>query len=216
MALDWKDLAGTLIKTGAPIIGTALLGPLGGTLGGIAGKLIADALGVEATPEAVEKAIHTDPAGASAALANADAQWQALAEMAKADAADRTAQAQAINQTIREETAKGVSWWHWRHLLGYVPVALGAELVVLVPMMAFGALTAADVTALLGAITAPLTILSGLLGYVAQDSTKLKTTAITGEHAPSMADGVIGAVKKVVTKVPTKPVIIGKPVGSRD
>ena len=107
--MDWKDLAGTLIKTGAPIIGGALGGPLGATVGGFAGKLIADALGVEATPEAVSEAIRNDPLAAEK-LVNADAQWQAMAEIAKADATDRTEQSKAINETQRSEIASGVSW----------------------------------------------------------------------------------------------------------
>ena len=55
----------------------------------------------------------------AAAEAEAQARWPALAEIAKAEAADRTAQALAINETIRAEVAAGVSWWHWRHLMGY-------------------------------------------------------------------------------------------------
>jgi hypothetical protein len=212
--MDWKDLAGTLIKTGAPIIGTALGGPLGGTVGGIAGKLIADALGVPATPEAVHEAIQADPAGASVALASADAKWQAMAEIAKADAADRTAQSQALNETIRTEIATGMSWWHWRNLLGYVPVVIGAEVAGMVPFVALGKITASDMVAIITAITPLVVTFSGLLGYVAQDTTKLKTTAITGEHAPSATDNVVNAIKKVVGKQPT--VSIGKPVGSRD
>jgi hypothetical protein len=212
--MDWKDLAGTLIKTGAPIIGGALGGPLGATVGGFAGKLVADALGVEATPEAVHEAIQADPAAASVALASADAKWQAMAEIAKADAADRTAQSQALNETIRTEIATGMSWWHWRNLLGYVPVVIGAEVAGMVPFVALGKITAPDMVAIITAITPLVVTFSGLLGYVAQDTTKLKTTAITGEHAPSATDNVVSAIKKVVGKQPT--VSIGKPAGARD
>jgi hypothetical protein len=63
----------------------------------------------------------------------------------------------------------------------------------------------ADVAALT-AITTALTsaipffvILAGFNGYIAQDSTRLKATAITGEHAPSVAatvDKVVKAVKR--------------------
>lgn len=216
--MDWKDLAGTLIKTGAPIIGGALGGPLGATVGGFAGKLLADALGVEATPEAVHEAIQADPAGAAVALGNADAQWQAMAEIAKAEAADRTAQGQAINETIRAEVVAGVSWYHWRHILGYVVVAW-----FVAPLPAFFMLTfkfspeaATALTALLGAAVPVTVSMSALLGYVAQDTTKLKTTAITGEHAPSITDSIVKQVKAITTKVPTKPTVIGKPIGSRD
>jgi len=87
--MDWKDLAGTLAKAGAPIIGAALGGPIGGTIGGIVGKFIAEALGVEETPEAVNNAIQTgDPATVNAALASADAQAQVELEKLKAYLAD--------------------------------------------------------------------------------------------------------------------------------
>lgn len=210
--MDWKDLAGTLIKTGAPIIGTALGGPLGGTIGGIAGRVIADALGVDPTPEAVNTAIQTDPLAASK-LAGADAQWQALAEIAKANAADRTAQSQALNETIREEIPR-VPWWHWRHLLGYVLVALGLEVVTLVPLIVMGKITATDLAAIITALTPITTVFAALNGYIAQDTNKLKATAITGEHPPSIADSIASTVKKVVGKQPS--VTIGKPAGSRD
>ena len=42
MKLDWKDLAQTVIGLGAPSLGMAL----GRPLGGVAGKILADALGV--------------------------------------------------------------------------------------------------------------------------------------------------------------------------
>jgi hypothetical protein len=208
--MDWKDLAGTLIKTGAPLIGTALGGPLGGTIGGFAGKLVADALGVEATPEAVSAAVAADPAGAADKLANADAQWQAMAEIAKADAADRTGQSQAINETIRAE-ASVVSWWHWRHLLGYVPVALGLEMAALLPAMALGYTKPDMVVAAIGALTTPLTVFAGLLGYVAQDTTKRHMVAQTGEPQPSISDSLVKTLGKVIGKKK-----IAAPAGSRD
>ncbi len=54
MKLDWKDLAQTVIGLGAPMLGLALGGPLGGA----AGKILADALGAAtATPAGVSEAI---------------------------------------------------------------------------------------------------------------------------------------------------------------
>lgn len=113
MEFDWKPLAGALIKAGAPVIGTALGGPLGGAAGGMLGGILANALGVENTPEAVQEAITTrDPAEVNAALARADAEaaakWDAIAKIAQAEAADRTAQAQAINETLRSENAQSL------------------------------------------------------------------------------------------------------------
>ena len=93
--MDWKDLAGTLVKAGAPIIGGALGGPIGTMIGGAIGNVVANALGVEATPEAVDKAIATTPpevlvAKLSAAEAEAQAKWPALADMVKAQEEGRT------------------------------------------------------------------------------------------------------------------------------
>src|ERR1700761_168383 len=55
--MDWKDIAGVVGKA-APILGTAL----GGPIGGLAGALVASALGAENTPDAVSKALEADPA----------------------------------------------------------------------------------------------------------------------------------------------------------
>lgn len=204
MDLDWRSIAGVVAplapKLGA-VLGTAIGGPFGSVIGGLAGSAIAATFGTEATPEAVGKAIAEDPKAADklARLEERRGQEilaQAQAEIARAEQQGLTNRANIteINTTIREENAKGVSWWHWRHCLGYVPVALGAELVVLVPMMAFGALTAADVTALIGAITVPLTIFSGLLGYVAQDTSAVKVAAMTGQPVPGILSSVIKGV----------------------
>jgi hypothetical protein len=93
--MDWRDIAGKLAQAGAPIIGGALGGPIGGLIGSAIGNVVADALGVEPTPEAVDKAIATTPpevlvAKLSAAEAEAQAKWPALAEMVKAQEEGRT------------------------------------------------------------------------------------------------------------------------------
>jgi len=56
---DWKGLAASLGKV-APVLGTILGGPVGGAVGG-AVSVLTGALGVEGTPEAIEKALATDP-----------------------------------------------------------------------------------------------------------------------------------------------------------
>jgi hypothetical protein len=63
LAVDWKSIAGAVAPL-APNIGKVLgagLGPVGAIVGGLAGEAIAAAFGTEATPEAVGKAIATDP-----------------------------------------------------------------------------------------------------------------------------------------------------------
>lgn len=197
--MDWKDLAGTLARTGAPIIGAALGGPLGGTIGGVIGNIVANALGVDPTPEAVNTAITTgDPATVQAQLSSADAQaaakWDAITKIAQAQAEVDKVNIQQINETIRAENAQGVPWWHWRHLLGYVPVLTGVEVASLLPLFLAGKITPTDMVAVIGAITPFLTIVSALLGYVAQDTTKLKTVAMVGEHQ----DTITSSIAKVI------------------
>lgn len=217
--MDWKAIAG-LIAPFAPTAGRFLGGlvpfPGASIVGGLLGDAIAAALGVEATPEAVGKAIETMPpdqlqARLDAVEGEAKAKYDAMARIAEAEAQERTAQSQAINETIRAEAAQGVSWWHWRHLLGYVPVLIGVEVASLLPLFLAGKITPTDMVAVIGAITPFLTIVSALLGYVAQDTTKLKATAITGEHAPSMTDNLVKVVKSAVGKPPVVTVAVPKP-----
>lgn len=204
--MDWKDLAGTLVKAGAPIIGTALGGPLGGTIGGIVGSIVANSLGVEATPEAVSNAIvNGDPATVSAALANAQsevtAKWDAIKSIAHDMAEVDRANIQQVNETMRAENASGVRWWHWRHLIGYMVLIWFA-----IPIPAFLRLTlqydsgaAMQLTAMITACIPLYGFMAGLLGYVAQDTTKLKSIAMTGEQpttvAASIAKAVVGKKK---------------------
>jgi hypothetical protein len=111
--MDWKQLAGTLIAKGAPTLGQ-LIGefipvPFGGSLATWALNKLAEALGVEATPEAVDEAINTRPASeVNAAIESAEreaiARWQALADIAKAQADVGTAQVVAVNDAIKAET----------------------------------------------------------------------------------------------------------------
>ena len=106
--LDWKTVAAKVVSLGAPMLGTAL----GGPLGGMAGKVLADAFGAAAaTPDAVHAAI-TDKA-ADLKLAAEDAQkaeteWMsALADIGKAQVSE-------IGETMRAESVSEdmlQRWW---------------------------------------------------------------------------------------------------------
>lgn len=57
--MDWKGLAAR-ISTAAPLLGTLVGGPVGGAVG-TAEKMIAGALGVRETPEAIEAELLANP-----------------------------------------------------------------------------------------------------------------------------------------------------------
>lgn len=207
--LDWRSIAGAVApiapKLGA-VLGTAIGGPFGSVIGGLAGSAIAATFGTDATPEAVGKAIAEDPK-ASDKLARLEERRgqeilaQAQAEIAKAEQQGLTSRANIgeINTTIREEIAQGVSWWHWRHLLGYVLVLLGGEVIALLPLAVMKVITPADMATLIGALTPVTALFAGLLGYVAQDTSAVKVVAMTGQPVPGIlataVKGIVGGKK---------------------
>lgn len=223
--MDWTAVA-KLVAPFAPTIGKVLGGlipvPGGALLGEWAGKALADALGVPATPDAVGGAIQSMPASeVSDRLVRLDqeaaARWDAMAKMEEARAADRTAQSQAINETIRAEAtanASSVSRWHWRNTIGHLVVAYGLQQIVLIFTAAFlpKVLPPADLVQLLNATVVFTGGLFALLGYVASDTTDRYKTAITGDRG---SGGIVENIVKAVKPAP-KVTVIGKPVGSRD
>jgi hypothetical protein len=106
--MDWKDIADKVIGLGAPILGEALGGPFGAA----AGKILADALGADPTPNSVDVAISkTDPVAAAVAASSArqaEANWlTALAETGKV-------QLEQVGETMRAEAQSEdrlQRWW---------------------------------------------------------------------------------------------------------
>lgn len=107
-AADWTGIAAKVIALGAPVLGTALGGPLGGA----AGAILANALGVEPEPATVGASLsETTTADETAARATVQA---AEAEWAKALAQVGAAQVNAVGETMRAEAASGdplQRWW---------------------------------------------------------------------------------------------------------
>jgi hypothetical protein len=90
--MDWSALV-PLLANSAPTIGGLLGGlipfPGGAILGQVAGKVLAEALGVPPTPTAINAAITTgDPATVAAALSSADAKMNAEVEKFRIQLAD--------------------------------------------------------------------------------------------------------------------------------
>jgi hypothetical protein len=207
MEFDWRTIAGAVApsapKLGA-VLGTALGGPIGTIIGGLAGNAIAAAFGVDATPESVGKAIADDP-NAADKLARLDAERgqeilaQAQAEIARYEQEGLTKRENVtqINTTLREEIASGVSWWHWRHLGGYMVLWFSGIISAgLVKSMFFGGITAADMTGIITAVSPVFFALCALQGYVAADTTNRINTAVTGERG---SGGVMNTIRTIAT-----------------
>lgn len=201
MAIDlgkWSWLASTAVDFGLPILGTAL---------GIPGPVSAFAIGAikkalnlpsNATAEEVNTAVVTDPDTARAALAAAQtdvqAQYAYLTRLAEVRGEVDKANIAEVNDTIRKEIGK-VSWWHWRNLLGYV---VGFHILAF-PMATFAVVIFSSPEKTNAILNFPLVgilgIGAGLLGFVANDTTKKVTAAMTGETQ----DGVVASTIKAVT-----------------
>lgn len=111
--MNWKALGGKLIGLGLEVAGGALLGPAGK----VAGKVIADALGVDAEPEIVSREID----------ARGDEAWdtikeaEASVEMQKAYSDFMRAAATEVGETMRMELAQGTPMQRlWRPVVGFV------------------------------------------------------------------------------------------------
>lgn len=188
--MNWDDIGKTLLGLGLPTLGTALGGPLGGA----AGKMIADALGTSPTPAAVGAALSTDPA-VQQKLAETEAEW---ARTAAAIANAGAQQGQAINTTMQAEIASGVSWWHWRHLIGYATLLWAVfPLPALALFMWQGDVTKINaIVAGIVALTSWFAILAGLNGYVAMDTSRRQTAAASGNEIPTVIGGLIKAITR--------------------
>lgn len=188
--MNWSDLGRTLLGLGLPTLGGLLLGPGGAAIG----STIASQIGVPATPEALGKALQTDP-DVLKKMQDTEAEWaRTAATMAQANAT----QAQSVNATIQAEIAKGVSWWHWRHLLGYVVGGWIAGIAVATTKLMFvGSVEQITLLSpLLNSVWPYFGAACGLLGYVAMDTSRRTTSAAAGVPAGSLLDVIGGLFKR--------------------
>lgn len=186
--MDWGDIAKQVIGLGAPILGTALGGPLGGA----AGKILAEVVGAsDTTPEAVRKAL---AASSVEQIAEAENAW-AEAIRAEADAArGSVAETQA---TIRAEldSEDALQRW-WRPLYAFeLTFECAALWVVLVHEFWTGDMTA--INALIGATGLLVSYWGfrfGVLGVYVSGRTREKVCVATGQDAPGILDKLARAV----------------------
>jgi hypothetical protein len=185
--MNWADLGDQLLKLGLPTLGGLIAGPGGAAVG----KVIADKMGVPATPEALGKALQ-DPE-VQKKFYEAEAEWaRTEAERFKAAAS----QAQSVNATMQAEVAAGVSWYHFRHLNGYVVFLFGLSMVAAFNgALFFGLPAIGDFKTALDAVWAPFAAFCGLVGYVAMDTSRRTQAAATGTPITGVLD-VIGSLFK--------------------
>lgn len=194
--MDWKSIGGSLIKAGAPIIGTALGGPLGGLIGSGLGDVLANALGVEATPEAVNNAIvNGDPSVVSAALSKAESEACAKYSYLTAVVQSNAAQSESVNQTMRAELVAGQLWWAWRNLWGY-SCAVEASMTSLLVLysLAFHPQIVKNIIDSYSFFLSWYALRFGVLGYIHNGASNEKIAAVTGE-APSIIKNIAKAVR---------------------
>jgi hypothetical protein len=106
--MDLTSLAGQLAKLGAPILGGALGGPVGAALASTIIGALSDALGVPATPDAVGKAIQTNPQASDIVRQVEVAQAPAVMDELNARLADiQNARATTVKLV---EAGSAISW----------------------------------------------------------------------------------------------------------
>jgi hypothetical protein len=192
--MDWSDLAEQVIGLGAPILGNAL----GGPLGGLAGKILADAVGAKApTPAAVNDALaQANPAAppvADAARA-AEANWlSALAEAGKV-------QLEEVGQTMRTEAVSSNRLQRsWRPLYALELTLLecpGFALVLGHGLWDGNVDIINGLANLSGLIMTYMAARFGVLGVYVSGRSKEKQAALTGEAVPSIVEQVVKAITK--------------------
>jgi len=192
--MDWTTVAAKVVSLGAPMLGTAL----GGPLGGMAGKVLADAFGAAAaTPEAVHVAISDKAADlklAAEAAQKAEREWMsALAEIGKAQVSE-------VGETMRVEAASEDAlqrWWRPLYALELSLIECPAFAVTLLHALWTGHDVGINGLAnLSGLLITYFGARFGVLGVYVSGRTREKQTAITGEDAPSIVGTVIKAVAR--------------------
>jgi hypothetical protein len=112
--MNWGDVGKTLLSGGASILGTMLLGPVGGVA---AGSLVANLVGSEDNPEAAAKALSLP--GAMDALVGYEKQHGP--ELEKLAMQYEAAALAEVNSTFRSEHVAGDKFVRrWRPFFGYI------------------------------------------------------------------------------------------------
>ena len=188
--MDWASLAKQVIGLGAPILGTALGGPLGGA----AGRILAEVVGAsEPTPEAVGRAL---PSCGPDRIALAENAWT---EAVRAEAEAVRGSVAETQATIRAELgSEDVVQRLWRPFYALeLTLECAALWAVLVHEFWTGDMTA--INALIGATGLLVSYWGfrfGVLGVYVSGRTREKLSLATGQETPGVLDKLVKAVVK--------------------
>ncbi len=189
--MNWTDLVGPLVRLGAPLLGSALGGPLGAA----AGKILAEAFNAAATPDAVHAAVaQADPAVAALAAQAAEDKWlAALSEVAKTQVTE-------VAQTMRVEALSSdplQRWWRPLYALELSLVECPAFALTLLQALWVGRETSINgFVALSGLLMAYFAARFGVLGVYVTGRSREKQAAVTGESVPTIVAEIVKALRK--------------------
>ena len=191
----WDSIASVVSKA-APLLGNLI--PIPGV--GVAISLVAAALGVEETPDAVQKAINTDPEWAAKLKMTEDNNRTSLeSQLIQAE----TNRIQSVNETMQVES-KSEHWaqWGWRPFWGFISGIAFLVLIVFVCILAYQAIAKGNpagltmVPQLIGAFAALFATPLAILGVASHHRGRQKRHA-AGEGAdPSVIANLISKLKK--------------------
>lgn len=188
--MNWSDLASQVIGLGAPMLGTALGGPLGGA----AGQILATVLGASATtPGAVQTAL---PGAGATKLAEAEAQWVAAI---RAEAETQRIAIAETQATMRAEIASDDALQRWWRPVYAFELTLECAALWAVLVHEFWSGDIATINALVGATALFVTYWGfrfGVLGVYISGRTREKVCAVTGQDTPGVIEKLVKAVVK--------------------
>ena len=153
--MKWEDVRDSVAAV-APLAGSLLGGPAGGAVGG----LVAAALGVKNTPDAVAQAVVSDPA---AAVKLHTLEREHEREMRTLQLEAETARIKEVNTTMRAELQHD-GWFKsgWRPMIGWVVAfSFGALMLALVYAILKSPATASEVVT---SATVIITMMLAVLG----------------------------------------------------
>jgi hypothetical protein len=186
--MDWSDLAKQVITLGAPLLGTAL----GGPLGGVAGEILARTIGVAvATPANVQAAL---PVADPNKLAEAEARWAA---MIQAEAETQRAAISETQATIRAELASEDALQRWWRPVYALELTLECAALWCVLMHEFWTGDVQTINTLINAtalLVAYWGFRFGVLGVYISGRSREKVSAITGQETPGLIEKLIKAI----------------------